>query len=169
MILIVGAGLSGISLVRYLYSHNVPFRIFDQAPAHCFQGFGISLRDQSIPKLLALLDIDEQTFKREVAIDRKLGANPTDIVDAITEEVFPIPKPQYSHSAYRNFRANRERLRRKIQGEVKVEFVHKLIGIQRTDPGVSVEFSNGVRAEGIARCCRRSVFFRSVNDCFRRS
>jgi 2-polyprenyl-6-methoxyphenol hydroxylase-like FAD-dependent oxidoreductase len=74
MIIIIGAGISGITLARYLLDHNIPFRIFDQSPAEKPQGFGLTLREGTFTKLFEALDTTEDLFRRAVSVDRKQGS-----------------------------------------------------------------------------------------------
>src|ERR1700753_1898995 len=114
MILIIGAGISGIALARFLLNHHIPFRIFEQAPAERPQGFGITLREATFPKLFELLDTDESTFRKEVAVDRKYGSYASFATSILTGERFSVGSFRAGYS--KDFRANRERLRTVIRG-----------------------------------------------------
>jgi cation diffusion facilitator CzcD-associated flavoprotein CzcO len=48
MIIIIGAGLSGLSFARYLQTHQIPFRIFDRADEQKPQGYGLTMRQETV-------------------------------------------------------------------------------------------------------------------------
>jgi len=59
MIIIIAAGLSDLTLARYLTAHEIPFRIFDQAGEQKAQGYGLTLLVNTVQKLLPLLGVTE--------------------------------------------------------------------------------------------------------------
>lgn len=146
MIIIIGAGLSGITLAQSLLRKNVSFRIFDQSPEEKPQGFGLTLREATTAKILKLLDTDELTFRQAVAVDRNWGSYALSGTNICTGERLSTGAFKASHS--KDFRTNRERLRRTIRGDVKVEFGHKLVCFEASAGGVNVEFANGVKLRG---------------------
>ncbi|KAF2103096.1 FAD/NAD(P)-binding domain-containing protein [Rhizodiscina lignyota] len=146
MILIVGAGISGITLARHLLNHNVQFRIFDQSLAERPQGFGLTIREATIPKLLELVGIDEIHFRKAVAVDRNHGSYSSFLTNLVTGEHYGAGA--YSSGYSKDFRSNRERLRKMIQGDVKVEFGFKLVNFEMHRTGVTAEFANGIKVEG---------------------
>lgn len=149
MILIIGAGLAGLSLARILQKHGRPFRIFDQAPSNRFQGFGLTLHADTISILLDMLEIDEPTLRRLVSVNRKTGYMPQSLCDAETGELYNDRSPAALNAAeLKDFRTNRERLWTTIRGNLEIKFSHKLVDVQRRGDGVVVEFANGDRAHG---------------------
>ena len=146
MIIIIGAGITGTTLARYLLTHDISFRIFDQSPEERPQGFGVTLREATFPKLLDLLGIDETSFRRAVAVDRKSGSYPAYGTNIVTGERYSVGPFRAGYS--KDFRCNRERLRSLIRGDVEVEFGWKLVGFSSRGDGVTAEFGNGERVEG---------------------
>ena len=63
-ILVVGAGLAGLSLARSLASYGVPAIVFDGAPETRRQGFGIMLRNWGYGPLLELSQREGSRFSR---------------------------------------------------------------------------------------------------------
>ncbi|KAJ4349756.1 uncharacterized protein N0V89_008374 [Didymosphaeria variabile] len=149
MILIIGAGMAGVTLARYLSSRNIPFRVFDQQAEFKNQGFGLTLRGDTISKLLPLLSLKEQELGPAVAVDRKTGKTNAFLVNVVTGERFAAASFKEGAST-RDFRTNRERLRGVIMGDVagSVEYGCKLVSFMLTTSGVRVVFENGVDVEG---------------------
>lgn len=147
MILIIGAGIAGVTLARYLSSKNVPYRIFDQQTGYKPQGFGLTLREETTLKLLPLLGLDDQGFRKRVAVDRKQGLSNTFLVDTISGEHFGVGSYKEGY-ATKDFRTNRERLRATILGNVNVEYGHKLRQFSRRSNGVTVQFEDGLEVDG---------------------
>lgn len=146
MIIIIGAGLSGLTLARYLQSRDVPFRIFDQSDAQRPQGYGLTMRKRAIEGLLPILGICEESFRTAVAVDRKDGAIDSQIIDMVTGEMANVSP--YSSEAIKDFRCNRKRLRLMIQGSLKIEFNHKLTSIREDNDAVVASFANGAEVSG---------------------
>jgi monooxygenase len=149
MILIIGAGMAGVTLARSLATKNIPFRIFDQQPSSKPQGFGLTLRADTIAKLLPLLGVEEHDFGPCVAVDRRAGKTNTFLVDVETGARFSAASFKEGASA-RDWRTNRERLRGEILGDVagRVEFGCKLSTFSATATGVRAVFENGLVVEG---------------------
>ncbi|OAG07977.1 FAD/NAD(P)-binding domain-containing protein [Paraphaeosphaeria sporulosa] len=149
MILIIGAGMAGVTLARFLSSRNIPFRIFDQQAEFKNQGFGLTLRADTTQKLLPLLGLEEQEFGTSVAVDRRTGRTNTFLADVETGARFAAASFKEGASA-RDWRTNRERLRGAILGDVagRVEYGCKMASFTRTSSGVRVVFENGMDVEG---------------------
>lgn len=150
MILIIGAGMAGVTLARQLQSNAIPFRIFDQQAEFKNQGFGLTLRGDTITKLLPLLGMQEHDFGTQVAVDRRKGKTNTFLVDLVTGEKFAAASFKEGGTT-RDFRTNRERLRGLIMGDevaARVEYGCKLKEFTSTSEGVRVVFENGQQVEG---------------------
>jgi monooxygenase len=121
MIIIFGAGLSGLSLARYLQAHKLPFRIFDGADEQKEQGYGLTLRQDTVERLMPVLGLSEAALRTAAAVDRKQGAMSTNLMDISTDEKLGAGafKPEF----VKDFRANRKRLRLTIQGYVRVDSI----------------------------------------------
>ncbi|KAF1978542.1 FAD/NAD(P)-binding domain-containing protein [Bimuria novae-zelandiae CBS 107.79] len=147
MILIVGAGIAGVTLARSLESKDIPFRLFDQQTEYKSQGFGLTLREDTTAKLLPLLGLEEQDFRTRVAVDRKQGLSNSFLANTVTGERFGAGAFKAGY-ATKDFRTNRGRLRGTIMASVKVEYGHKLKSFSSTTSGVKVVFENGVKVQG---------------------
>ncbi|RKO93869.1 hypothetical protein BDK51DRAFT_6184, partial [Blyttiomyces helicus] len=145
-VLIVGAGLSGLSLARSLASRGVPFKLFDAWPESRRPGYSLTLHPASLSPLLETLRAEPATFRASVAVagTGNLGG----IVDALTGE----PVGSATGGVPGSFRANRFRLREWLREGVEVRFDHKLVGLEAagrfTSGGVIAKFENGESVEG---------------------
>ena len=146
MIIIIGAGLSGLTLARYLQAHHVAFRIFDQSDAQRPQGYGLTMRRKAIDALLSVLGISETDFRVAVSVDRNEGAIFPHLTDTVTGEM--TDNSTYSPAVVKEFRSNRRRLRLLIQGDLYTEFNHKLISVEEENDAIIACFANGVRVSG---------------------
>jgi 2-polyprenyl-6-methoxyphenol hydroxylase-like FAD-dependent oxidoreductase len=146
MIIIIGAGLSGLSLARYLQAQQIPFRIFDQVDEQKPQGYGLTLRQETVERLVPVLGLSEAILRTAVAVDKKAGAMSTNLMHIITGEKLGAGpfKPEF----LKDFRANRKQLRLTIQGAVNVEFNHRLVNIESKDDSVIASFANGAQITG---------------------
>lgn len=149
MILIIGAGMAGVTLARYLQSHAVPFRIFDQQDRFKNQNFGLTLCSDTTARLLPLLKVEEHDFGARMAVDRKTGKTNTFLVNLATGERLSVASFEEGVSA-RDLRTNWERLRGVIMGDVEgmVEYGCKLQSFVSSGFGVRAEFENGMVVEG---------------------
>ncbi|KAF2444721.1 FAD/NAD(P)-binding domain-containing protein [Karstenula rhodostoma CBS 690.94] len=149
MILIIGAGMAGVTLARHLDSRGIPFRIFEQQTEFKNQGFGLTLRADTTQKLLPLLGLQEDAFGKSVAVDRRTGKTNTFLVDVETGARFAAASFKEGASA-RDWRTNRERLRGVIMGGVagRVEYGCKMASFGSTAEGVRVVFENGMEVDG---------------------
>lgn len=148
-ILIIGAGLAGLSLARTLQKHKIPFRIFDQASSNRFQGFGLTLHEHTISVLLELLETDDPTLRRLVSVNRRTGYMPQSLCDAATGKEFnDRSEAAFNAEKFKDFRTNRERLWAMVRGRIEVEFSHKLVDMQQHNDVITAEFANGKKVEG---------------------
>lgn len=152
-ILIIGAGLSGLTAARLLTNHGIPVIVFEQSHPDRSQGYGITLRDWAYNALLE--DLGNVTslsdFQQAVATDRGIGR--TGWVDLTFrnngngDTLFnpDPPKPGQRNSI---FRANRSFLRSWLAEGVDLRYGHKLEGFQGEPGHVKATFENGFQQEG---------------------
>jgi hypothetical protein len=93
-----------------------------------------------------VLGLSEAELRTAVAVDRKEGAISTNLINIITGEKLGggAFKPEF----LKDFRANRKQLRLTIQGDVNVEFNHRLINIESKGDSVIASFANGAQVTG---------------------
>ncbi|KAI4861656.1 FAD-dependent monooxygenase [Hypoxylon rubiginosum] len=152
-ILIIGAGLSGLTTARLLTNSGIPNIVFEASPPDRSQGFSISLRDWGYEVLLeALGGLPLSSLTRGVAPDRHVGGHGwVDLVmrDSRTGEVLVAPDPATQPSIVR---ANRNALRAWIadcgDDELDIRYGHRLQSVQGTIGDMTAVFENGSRYRG---------------------
>lgn len=151
-ILIIGAGLSGLTLGRLLTNAGIPNIVFEASPPKRRQGFSITLRGWGYEALLAALgDVPLSSLQKGVASDRLIGGAgwlEHARLDNSTGEILIAP----DSASVAAFRANRNALRQWIadHGEesMDIRYNHRLKSFQNTSGSVHVEFENGARFSG---------------------
>ena len=68
-IAILGAGIGGLTLGRCLRQKGISSVIYDRASAGSRHSYGITLEPWAYKPLLGILDIDELSFRKQVAVD----------------------------------------------------------------------------------------------------
>lgn len=152
-ILIVGAGLSGLTIARLLSNHDIPVCVFEQSTPDRSQGFGITVRDWAFNPLLEELGSTTSTrdFQLAVATDGSVGgsgwADLTFRNNADGALLFN-PDPTKPDHATTLFRANRSSLRNWLADGLDVKFEHKLVDFKGQPGHVKAVFANGAEYEG---------------------
>jgi 2-polyprenyl-6-methoxyphenol hydroxylase-like FAD-dependent oxidoreductase len=151
-ILVIGAGISGLTLARTLIRHRLPVIVFDSMSAGRSQGYGITLRSWAYDKFIDPLGISPEELKRHVATDAPLGRMgklDAHLWDAYTGKVLieaPPTRPGSNEGDF--FRANRSRIRDFLSEGVDVRFEHRLISFEVVGGGVKAKFNTGEEVEG---------------------
>ncbi|KAL2856563.1 hypothetical protein BJY01DRAFT_169842 [Aspergillus pseudoustus] len=166
-ILIVGAGLSGLTTARLLTNAGIPNITFEASPPSRTQGYAISLRDWGYKSLLSALGgIPLSCLTKGVAPDRHIGGSGW-IDQALNDNhtgVCLIKPPFEAKQSI--IRANRNALRGWIadcgEEDIDIRFGHRLCGIQyegsrenehangegEEDQVIVAKFENGARYRG---------------------
>ncbi|KAL3457360.1 FAD-dependent monooxygenase [Aspergillus heterothallicus] len=150
-ILIIGAGLSGLTAARLLTNAGIPNITFEASPPSRTQGYAISLRDWGYTSLLSALGgIPLSSLTKGVAPDRHIsGSGWIDqaLNDNHTGVCLIKPPPEANQSI---IRANRNALRGWIadcgEEDIDIRFGHRLWEGQRQV--IVAEFENGARYRG---------------------
>jgi 2-polyprenyl-6-methoxyphenol hydroxylase-like FAD-dependent oxidoreductase len=154
---IIGAGLGGVTLGRALLERGIPVVLYERATSAPRHGYGISLHESTYKPLLKMLNMDEQTFKTNVAVDAAVGGN-----GAIDPEKLVFPREVTSTS----FRAHRERLEKLIRQGLDIRWEHGLERLERTSNGTTLHLQNGntiksetciVAADGVHSVTKKSI------------
>ncbi|GAB7352931.1 hypothetical protein MBLNU459_g3513t1 [Dothideomycetes sp. NU459] len=151
-ILIIGAGLSGLTLGRLLTNAGIPNIVFEASPPERRQGFSMTLRGWGYEALLSALgDVPLSSLQKGVASDRLIGGVgwlEHARFENTTGEVLIAP----DSDSVAAFRANRNALRLWIAdcGEetMDIRYNHRLKVIQSKPGCVHVEFENSARFSG---------------------
>lgn len=168
-ILIIGAGLAGLTTARLLANHGIPNIVFEASQPHRSQGFSISLHDWGYTVLLnALGGIPLRSLTRGVAPDRQVGRHGhVDLImrdnrtGAVLVALDPTTQPAI-------VRANRNALRAWIAvcgaGDLDVRHGHRLQRVHHQYNGegdtrvVVAEFDNGAHHTGAFLVAADGVF-----------
>ncbi|KAL2866117.1 FAD-dependent monooxygenase nscC [Aspergillus lucknowensis] len=169
-ILIIGAGLSGLTTARLLTNSGIPNIVFEASSADRSQGFAISLRAWGYETLLSALGgLPLKSLLRGAAPDREIGG--MGFVDQImwdnaTGEKLFVPDAAAKQEIVR---VNRNALRRWIadcgEEELDVRYGHRLCRVSGGVGEMTVEFENGavyrgalvVAADGVNSTVRSQV------------
>ncbi|KAM0249539.1 hypothetical protein ACHAQJ_009006 [Trichoderma viride] len=150
-VLIIGAGVVGLTLAHGLKKTNIPFEIYERDENIDARGQGWAITLHWVLRYLAEI-VDEETFAGldDVQVDPEIGRNDTGnfiFINLKTQETkFRIP-PNVRR------RVNREKLRKLLLKNVadKVHWNKRLANIQVSDDGgdgVKATFADGSTAEG---------------------
>ncbi|OAA57731.1 FAD dependent oxidoreductase [Cordyceps fumosorosea ARSEF 2679] len=150
-VLIIGAGVVGLSLAHGLKKHGIPFEIYERdehidARPH---GWAITLH-WALPFLEELLDPDTMRGLNGVQVDPSVGRNDTGNFVFLNLETL---EPKFHIPPNRRRRVNREKLRKLLlQGVAEhVRWGKRLdaIDVAASDNGgVRASFSDGTSADG---------------------
>lgn len=152
-VLIIGAGIAGLTLGRLLTNAGVDNIVFEASEPDRQQGYSISLRDWGYEALLgALGDISIATLLKAVAPDRRIGgAGWLDQVlrDNSTGQTLVAPDSAQLQGIVRASRnALRDWLADHSDEPVDVRYRHSLQRIEGQPGNVRVQFTNGARYTG---------------------
>ncbi|KAI0011926.1 FAD/NAD(P)-binding domain-containing protein [Xylariaceae sp. FL0662B] len=114
---IIGAGIGGLTLGRCLLKHGVPAVLYERMPSTSRHEYGITLHASSYRPLLDILDLDEWTFRRRIAVDGSLGGSGN-----IEPKLLVCPGKVDSAS----FRAHREKFEKLLRQGLDVQWENAL-------------------------------------------
>jgi 2-polyprenyl-6-methoxyphenol hydroxylase-like FAD-dependent oxidoreductase len=146
-ILIVGAGISGLTLAQACRKEGIPFRIFERDASFTPRspGWGITL-DWTLPTFRALLPDDISSRLPETYVNSQaLYAGETGtfaFFDLSTGEA------RWQMPASQRIRVCQERLRRLLLTGINVEWNKNLINIVKNESGVNAVFYDGTYVLG---------------------
>ena len=119
-IIIIGAGISGLTLAQYLHKSHVPFRIFERDTGLFSRGGGWGLTlHWSLPALRQLLPENVQSRMPEAYVDKEA----TSRGDPGKFQFFDLSKgvPLFGVPAAERIRVNRGKLRNLLTTDIHVE------------------------------------------------
>ncbi|KAL2834293.1 FAD-dependent monooxygenase [Aspergillus cavernicola] len=152
-ILIIGAGLSGLTTARLLTNANIPVIVFEATTPSRTQGYAISLRDWGFTTLLdSLGSLPLSSLTKNVAPDRHIGGTgwiDLALLNNHTGELIVKPPPEPNPSI---LRANRNALRAWIadrgEEDLDIRYNHKLTSLSGTLGNLTAHFANGALYTG---------------------
>jgi 2-polyprenyl-6-methoxyphenol hydroxylase-like FAD-dependent oxidoreductase len=145
-ILIIGAGIVGLTLAQALTKSHIPFRIFDRdaSPTSRSPGWGITVH-WALPALLSCLPPHVAAKLETAQVDPEQGRCDTGqflVLNLKTAEpVYIIPPAP-------RMRLSRKKLRGVLMEGVHVEWGKGLEELRMTDEGVEVSFDDGTVIKG---------------------
>lgn len=126
---IVGAGIGGVTLGRCLKQRGISAVLYEKASSSPRNLYGVTLHASTYKPLLDLLEIDEATFRRQVAVDGASGGN-----GAI-------------HGQQSAFRAHRQRLESLIREGLDIRWEHAVDKVEQTSSGTVLHVKDGEKVE----------------------
>lgn len=152
-VLVIGAGISGLSTARLLLQHNIPVIVFEQSSPERSQGYSITIRDWAFKPLLSDLgNTCVGDLERAVAVDRNLGGCgwiDLTLRDNSTGVTLLAPEPaKPGETEQALFRANRTALRSWLSEGLDVRYEHKLRSFEGNAGDVKAVFESGIEVEG---------------------
>lgn len=151
-ILIVGAGISGLSAARLFKQCGIPCIVFEQSTPEKSQGYAITVRDWAFEPLLeGIGGVSVSDFQKGVAVDREIGG--TGWVDLTfrnngTGETLFNPEQSQKGNKVSLFRANRGVLRDWLGEGVDIRYGYKLKAAQGGPGNVKAIFENNEEVGG---------------------
>ncbi|POS74459.1 early conidial development-2 [Diaporthe helianthi] len=141
---IIGAGIGGLTLARCLRHHGIPSILYEKMSSAPHHHYGITLNASSYRPLLDVLDLDETTFRRRVAVDNANGGSGHISPQAVINPVDAAGSPSTC------FRAHRGRLERLLREGLEIKWGHALEQVEQTPTsgaGTALLFQDGRRVE----------------------
>ena len=146
-ILIIGAGISGLTLAQACRKQNLPYRLFerDSSATHRSAGWGLTL-NWALPSFKELIPEDilprlPETYVNKAAVDAGEKGSFTFFDLSTGEAKWNVP-------ASERIRVSRERLRKLMLTGLKIEWSKTLTNVQKIDSGVTTTFSDGTTVTG---------------------
>ena len=156
-VLIVGAGLAGLSLAAVLHKNDIPYLVFEVSPRTRSQGHGVTLYPWAYLPLSKALHIAPEELRSAVATDSAvggLGAVDLAVLDVyiggVLQREIGTSTPDASEIAG-PFRANKRAMRDFFLERIdtsKVFWEWKLRSSRIHGKRVTAEFENGENIEG---------------------
>ncbi|EUC29314.1 hypothetical protein COCCADRAFT_40308 [Bipolaris zeicola 26-R-13] len=154
---IIGAGIAGLTLGRSLLRRGIPAILYEKAALKPRFNYGITLHATAYKPLLKLLDIDEDAFKRRVAVDAD-----NDGYGKIGSSV-ELPSHDGLYDIHSSFRANKNKLEQLLREGLDIRWEHSFESIEPASKGTKLQFQNGetnaanivIAADGVHSSIRR--------------
>jgi len=137
-ITIVGAGLAGLTLGRCLKAKGISTVILEKGSSSPRFNYGVTLHRWAYQHLLWVLQLDEYSFREELAVDKGQGGNGSIRSDGLLPSVDIAPG---------TFRCHRGRLEMLLREEQDIRWKHTIHDV-KTSPGkITVQIRDGPSME----------------------
>lgn len=135
---IIGAGIGGLTLARCLRNHGISSILYEKMSSAPRHHYGITLHASSYRPLLGVLNSDETTFRRRVAVDGAIGG---------TGHINPQTMMSPSAVKPRSFRAHRGRLEQLLREGLDIKWEQAVQQVEQTPSGTVLHFQDGWEVE----------------------
>jgi len=144
---IVGAGIGGLTLGRFLARHGIPYVIYDRSPSPRLNNYGITLQPEQIRSLCKITDVrNEADFITRLAVDSAIGGR--GLVQSQWPEITHKHKTTTAQSnsaeieSLEPFRANRARLESLLAAGLDIKYGHTVSSINLSSGKPTLEFTS---------------------------
>lgn len=142
-ILIIGAGLAGLTLARSLAKSQIPAIVFEASAKGRAGGHGLSLQPRTYHPLCELLGTPKKDFVKALAVDSALGGTGR-IYEPKTLSAAPsnLSRPPPTDSS---MRVNKRRLVHLLadEKELDIRWNHRLVSVDHANASAAAQASNG--------------------------
>ncbi|KAH8168443.1 FAD binding domain-containing protein [Sarocladium implicatum] len=145
-IIVVGAGLVGLTLAQGLKKAGFTFQVFDRDPSLDARpaGWGITVH-WSLPSLKACLPKELYDQIPSIQVDPDAGDQAHDFYRFLNLET---GMNKYAMPSGHHYRLNRAKLRRLLSTDIPIQWGRKYESVEIKEDGVVVHFANGYSVEG---------------------
>jgi tyrosinase len=117
-IVILGAGIAGLTLGRCLAQKGIPSVVYERTTCSPRHNYGITLREWAYIPLLRIFNLDDDTFRCRIAVDSRCRAD--------ASEVWQDASMQPNNSLTHSFRVNRSKLERLLAEGQEIKWEYNL-------------------------------------------
>ena len=149
-VLVVGAGLAGLSLARTLLTRQIPFRVLEASPQLPKYSYGVTLLPWAYEPLVSKLSLASASeLRRATATDSPIGG--AGGISAVYTDIYTghaVPSESATAQSRLPYRCSRTRLTDLLAHDLNIEFHKKLKHIDSGSKGVCLHFEDGSAVEG---------------------
>ena len=129
-ITIVGAGLAGLTLARYLKARGISTQLLERVSSAPRYNYGITLHQWAYQPLLNVLNMDESTFRSMVAVDTSRGGTGA------------LSRPSKGSVSSGTFRCHRGRLEAMLREGLDIRWAHPVESVEASSQNINISVQN---------------------------